>query len=327
MTRIAVHLLCLSILLISACAEDTIDHWRNTTPDLRVTSDSSIDTISSPFNIVPVDSENSVNAIWGLASDDLWAVGDGGIVLHRNAAGWTSSTTEILVQLRALWGRSNSDIWAVGVQSWVHYDGNAWSLPVADPKGPSLLALWGTGDTIWGVGTSGAIMYNTSSSSVWQEMPQVMTSGDLLGLWGSSDSNIWAIGLSGAAAHYDGQGWTTASILNGDTQQNLRGIHGQNESDIWVVGDAGFALHYDGNGWSQSNTATNADLHAVWGNSADSVWAVGNAGTILHWQGSSWKALASGTSEDLRHVWGISNTLWVTGGAGTLLRHDDVGAP
>lgn len=320
--RIVPHLpSCLFAFVLCACAQDTIDHWRDTGLSSDGPIDSSVDAISSPFQRVTINTDQSVNAIWGLASDDLWAVCDGGIVLHRNAAGWSSSTTEILVELRAVWGRSKNDIWATGGQFWVHYDGTNWGLPLGDPKGPSMLALWGTDTTIWGAGIAGQLMRN-SGGSEWQEMPELLTPGDLHALWGSAENDVWAVGSTGAAAHFDGQNWTVADLK---TQKNLRGIWGASASDIWVVGDGGLILHYDGIDWTEVSAPSNADLKSIWGHSPEAIWTAGSSGTVMRWDGSSWTTVFSGTTEDLKRVWGISNTLWITGSSGTLLRRDDIG--
>ena len=56
----------------------------------------------------------AIHAMWG-TSDDLWAVGSSGVILH--SAGndeWAMSRSGTLEILNGIWGSGPSDIWAVG---------------------------------------------------------------------------------------------------------------------------------------------------------------------------------------------------------------------
>src|SRR5438094_2977648 len=62
--------------------------------------------------------ENPIAAIWGGATDDVWAVGGAGTILHWDGHDWNpvpSGTTETLL---GIWGSAPNDVWAVG-QRWV----------------------------------------------------------------------------------------------------------------------------------------------------------------------------------------------------------------
>ena len=67
-------------------------------------------------------------ATWGSASDDVWAVGVAGKILHYTGGTWTEATSGHDKDLRGVWGKSKSDVWAAGSDGWIlHYDGTAWS--------------------------------------------------------------------------------------------------------------------------------------------------------------------------------------------------------
>lgn len=49
--------------------------------------------------------------LWGSAADDVWLVGDGGLMMHWDGAAWAHCVTS--PYLSAVWG-SATDVWAVG---------------------------------------------------------------------------------------------------------------------------------------------------------------------------------------------------------------------
>ena len=55
----------------------------------------------------------------GVPASDVFAVGDGGTILHYNGSTWSSMTSGTTNYLRGVWGSSGSDVFAVGDQ-WHH---------------------------------------------------------------------------------------------------------------------------------------------------------------------------------------------------------------
>lgn len=55
-----------------------------------------------------------VQAIHGLAADDIWAVGSAGLILHWNGSRWVNYSIGGSDDLYAVWARSPTDVWAVG---------------------------------------------------------------------------------------------------------------------------------------------------------------------------------------------------------------------
>ena len=52
-------------------------------------------------------------AIWGLAPDDVWAVGDHGTVLHWDGEGWTWRDSGTDALLHGVWGTTDA-VYVVG---------------------------------------------------------------------------------------------------------------------------------------------------------------------------------------------------------------------
>ncbi len=57
---------------------------------------------------------NTINNVWGDFGADVFAVGDGGTILHYNGSVWSEMTSGTTQDLEGVWGSSGSDVFAVG---------------------------------------------------------------------------------------------------------------------------------------------------------------------------------------------------------------------
>jgi hypothetical protein len=123
-----------------------------------------------------------------------------GTILRWSGSEWTLDPTPNVPTLTGLWGLSSEDLWAVGDGTAIHFDGNSWSESPLDTRS-LLLGVWGTSpSSIWAVGhdqTSvfgGAIQYFDGKSWTKQTLPGAST---LLAVGGNSEA-VWAVGADGA---------------------------------------------------------------------------------------------------------------------------------
>jgi hypothetical protein len=117
-----------------------------------------------------VDSQSSLllEAIWGSSANDVWAVGDEGVIRHLTAGAtrWEIVPSPTTNALHAIWGSAANDVWAVGdFGTILHWDGATWS---------------------------------ASTAAV-----PVGTKRHLYGIWGSSANDVWIVG-DGISLHYTG---------------------------------------------------------------------------------------------------------------------------
>jgi hypothetical protein len=151
--------------------------------------------------------------VGGAGTELLLAVGSGGAVLRRDAAGTgleslPAATTETL---RSVWVVSATDAFAVGDGGTIlRWDGGAWSV-MSSPADP------------------------------W-------AGRRLNGVWGSSASNVFAVGESGTLLRFDGAGWTEQPH---DVASDLAAVWGSSAGSVFVVSAAldGQVLHRCGGGW------------------------------------------------------------------------------
>jgi hypothetical protein len=273
----------------------------------------------------------SLLAVWGASSSDVYAVGGIGLILHYDGTGWSAITSGTSALLCDVWGSSSSDIYAVGSEGTIlHYDGTRWTSRLGTTKW--LDGVWGTSSSdVFAVGQHGTILHYDGTR--WTTMTSGQVTGEWLrGVWGSLSRDVYAVGLtcqsymggvsvcSGAILHYDGAGW---SVMRRGTTEALHGVWGTSSSDVYAVGYDGTILHYDGTGWSAMTSGTTEYLRGVWGTSSSDIYAVGLGGTILHYDGTGWSAMTSGTSEDLSGVWGTSSSdIFAVGSGSTILHYD-----
>jgi hypothetical protein len=288
--------------------------------------------------------------VWGSGTDDIWAVGQGGIILRGNAASGFSRVADpslpdlSSVLLTGIWGSGANDVWIVGsTGTLVHWDGSVWK-PFISPASPNkhLQHVWGAAsDDVWAVGDSGTVLH--FDGDMWRKIDPLsigIKSEDLTSVWGATDGpreRIWVTGVSGALF---GWSWNNAAMASAATvsaatkvsvtTQNLRSVGGAASGDVWAVGDNFSLFQWDGTSWSDGVGATRAGdiIKSVWGSAPDDVWAVGEGGTILHWNGLAWFIVESAyttglTGKTLNCVWGsAADDVWGGGAAGTILHWD-----
>jgi hypothetical protein len=120
----------------------------------------------------------NLRGVSGSAANDVWAVGDAGVILHRAGGDWQRVPSGTTLDLHAVWAESASRAWAVADQGTI--------------------LRW-------------------SSGAGWEPVPPV-TQDALYAIWGAGPSQIWAVGASGTILLYDGSRWRqqwsgTASTL------------------------------------------------------------------------------------------------------------------
>jgi hypothetical protein len=90
-----------------------------------------------------VSSAINYSDLWGTSSTNIYAVGEGGSVLHYNGT-WSPVASGTTASLSSIWGTAANDIYAAGDHVLIHYDGASWSQLAPPPVGAFAHTLWGT---------------------------------------------------------------------------------------------------------------------------------------------------------------------------------------
>lgn len=142
-----------------------------------------------------------LRAIWGTDGCNVFAVGDGGAIVHRNKRTWSKipalSAANNTSDLNGVFG-NGTYIWAVGAGSTIlrSSDGGFTWMPVPGPSAPAtkLNAVWADSHRLIAVGGSGTIWcqnLNTGSPATWRVVS--IGSAEMRGVFGTS-TKVWVVG-------------------------------------------------------------------------------------------------------------------------------------
>jgi hypothetical protein len=210
--------------------------------------------------------------VWGSATNDLWAVGKNGAILHGDGTGWMSVASPTTNTLRAVSGSAADDVWVVGDAGTIlHWNGVAWS---AAPSNTSadLLAVWATVGYVVAVGAKGTVLADKGSGFVAQTSGATAT---LSGVWGRSPTDVYAADGKNLF-FYDGAAWTQKTIPSGGCV-----------SGVWGTAGGVFADGYYDDGTqaervvpayppaNHNGAVVCMQLDGVWAGSATDFWSLG----------------------------------------------------
>ena len=216
-------------------------------------------------------SSSTVFGIWGVAEDDLWAVGgepDGtdNFIWHWDGEAWTDRTEELPAEVREpsngqvrslfkIWGPRADHAFVVGQEGvLVHWDGDSFTAMDPDTTrtmatvhgpaegDPAFVAVGGFGDAV--------IVESDRDGTRWHSNAPEPALAELFGVFMVDDSEGYAVGADGTVAH--------------------------REDSVWKLLDTGFDI---------LNT-----FHSVWVDPRGGVWAAGgdlmtvapDEGMLLH---------------------------------------------
>lgn len=283
----------------------------------------------------------AINAFWAVASNDIWAVGESGSVLHWDGVSWSLQRVPTVLALFDVWASGPKDIWAVGEATTqknaviLHFDGQVWT-DVQSPSAYDLNSIYGVSPTqIWAVGENDPVVSTTAGEFVswdgarWVRLTNPLA-GRLVGVWAASANDVYAVG-KGLMIRHNGTTFQTVPLAAQGvlTTTTLTDIRGSAANDIWAVGSSGMILRYNGTAWSRLGAgSTGADLYAVYPMGPGlPVFFAGTGTTFLRSEApytsvtaNQTMSVASGTLLGLGA--GTDGIGWV-GGAGGFLGHFD----
>jgi hypothetical protein len=172
------------------------------------------------FNSIPsnIDFPSHVNKMWGTSSNDLYLVGNSGLIAHRDASGsWTKIESGTTLPINDIYGAYNpvSKQWEV--------------LAVAsDDVNKKLLRIQGT-----------------SVSA----LPDDSLSNSLYGVWFVPCEKYYVvgagIGFKNSLDHFPWYVYPSGVV----TSYMSNGVRGNNVNDIFVTGSFFEIVHYNGSSW------------------------------------------------------------------------------
>lgn len=117
----------------------------------------------------------------------------------------TGSGTVTTNSLQSIWGTATNNMWAVGYNGTIlHFNGSAWAVDAASTNGTTttsdyLYSVWVSPQIGWIVGSPGTIL--RLNGTTWSRVNSG-TKNYLSGVWASSLTDAWAVGSNGLTLRY-----------------------------------------------------------------------------------------------------------------------------
>lgn len=247
------------------------------------------------WKLSPSPTTQSIGAVYVVADNDAWMVGDGGTLLRWNGSAWQTATSSTTQMLWAVDGVSSDIVWAVGDGGTVlrRVVGN-WE-SVTSPTSENLLGVEVlSSSNVWVVGDGGSI-YQWNGSS-WQNYTQSDFSQEIFyDVDFSEANNGWVVGTNGTVLRWNGGSW---SPVASGTTATLFSVVTRATNDVWMVGENGTVRRWNGSSIAAEESSTSESLLDIVMQSATEGWAVGNNGVMISTvNGTTWA-----TEETLTNV-------------------------
>ena len=83
--------------------------------------------------------QGRLSGVWGTSSENVFAVGDDGIILYYNGTNWSKMTSGTMADFLGIWGASADQVYAVGRYGTIqYYDGTTWIPKDILPSGQTI---------------------------------------------------------------------------------------------------------------------------------------------------------------------------------------------
>jgi len=284
----------------------------------------------------------TVRGLWGSAGDDVFGVGDAGVIVHWDGVSWTqmiASTTP----LHGVGGSGAAEVVAVGDAGVItRFTGAGWATPNPPPTTMALKDIWAAASNeVIAVGVEGAFHLRDTAWTRELTTPLNAVAGRT-----SSDALVAA---TNTGQHWNGTTWTAAngpiglvadlwatpatyyavadtlSTFDGSTWSNNSAVQVPSTRSLWVAPSG--RVWFAGTGVQRLDGSTltveiaSGAFDAIWGAGEADVFAAG-IGEIRHYDGTSWTAMTVPTTNPLTGIWGrASDDVFAVGSTNTVLHY------
>jgi hypothetical protein len=280
--------------------------------------------------------------IWESASDDVFAVGSDGLIVHFDGSRWQVQDSGTTRPLTSIQGSSSTNVFVHANlinqdYSVLRYDGTKWSRASTNAGGSITSVTVDERGLAYAGSTDGFIYRGVASLSDWSyygiTTDALLVAGssvfaidganrlyeqsslnatpvllDLPGrvrsLWLEPSGSVYAVGDGGMIARRDDAAWIV--LREPVPLLQLNAIFGADDASFFALGYSS-SFVFDGSTWKENALADAAASQAGWAVSRDFAIAVGSKGAIDRWNGIRWIHEDSPISEDYVAAWAFTN--------------------
>jgi hypothetical protein len=260
-------------------------------------------------------------------ANGAYAVGGGGVCLHRTNEGWTTVFDGgVTGNGNSLYGADVTDdgkrLWMVGASGAVgEYDVetgdlNDHSAPTDSTNNFNDVSVTGQAGeaNVYVAGDSGKMYYSfeNGEEQTWEDVTP--GSGSAISAVDFYDAKSGHIVDTNQKVFATDDGTTWDAIGIGDANVNFYGVDSDASDDVWVSGGGGMVFHWDGANWTPTDLG-DAGLRDIEVTDDDQDgFTVGGGGKVFDLTDGKWAQDATPTGENLKAV--VRGTTDVAVGAG-----------
>jgi photosystem II stability/assembly factor-like uncharacterized protein len=257
------------------------------------------------FFLKQIDADVSVdlNGVFTFAENNVYAVGNGGLVIHYDGTTTTTLDAGTTEDLKDVFFVNENLGWVVGDNGAIFkYDGTDWT----DETPAGTIGMFNTIDmlseTMGYVGGVDMMLYTYDGSAWTAGETLVAPINDLAFL--NADFGF-AVGDDGMIEMFDAGTWTDQTSGTKD----FYAVSILSTTNVWTVGKSGKVFNYNGAEWIEAETSNNKDMYCLNMFNTSSGYALGKGGVLTIFNGTDWQ---TSTSMQANSVLGIS----MVGGVG-----------
>lgn len=289
------------------------------------------------------------------AANDVWAVGDSGLILHWDGSRWAQVSSGQTGEIRSIaLGPNGSAFFGGYTQFLMKWNGQ--TIDKGPYTGKPVSLMWtADGNEIWysedffGEANTGLYRLLASTGNIDDFM---MPMTKIYDIWGIEKNDVWVAagdriyrwngsslterpippnaeiygltgfnredvwGIGNGLYHWDGISWALVTSEVEGTK-----IGGTAPSDMWIFGDKLYKSN--GTSWIPFEYLSNNKSSSYSGTQFNELWSVGSNGYISRWNGRIWTEMASSEDGYLYSLWGSSaNDVWAAGDPKSILHWD-----
>ncbi|MFA5147284.1 MAG: Ig-like domain-containing protein [Candidatus Omnitrophota bacterium] len=225
----------------------------------------------------------TLRAVAATREDDIWAVGDGGTIVHYDGTAWSQVASPTGQDLYGISFSMTNSGWAVGANGTIiRYRDGAWE-NVTSPVSVTLRSVWfGSDNDGVAVGNSGTII--RYDGTTWKSS-KTITTEDLYAVAGRKGFGVQTIVGARGTIIVDQWGLKIAAS-SGMVDVTLRGLAinpNRPPANTYAAGDNGtlLSINRDGLTYKVESSGTTETLHSVAFLENRQWWAAGTNGAMV----------------------------------------------
>ncbi len=271
-----------------------------------------------------LDASAKYEAVWSIASNDVWAVGTEGLVEHWDGTAWQTVATGVTTRLWDVWASGPNDVWIVGDNATaLRWNGSSLA-KVTLPAGADddIYSVRGSArDHVWFAGTKGtwgSTTYRWDGSQFSE--PGRQCQGGAFTLHVVSATEVYVGGDQESICHYDGTRWHDISPYQTGYPVGVSDIWAATSGTLYALVGGDVFRRPAGASWSKMYSVPYhddeswSDLRRFAAFSETDLWVTGANGHAVHWDGSTWTLMHADRRSDYFGIAGTSSSdLWTVG--------------